>query len=146
LELHQQQHKNQSKRPTISLEVEEIPRALASNSQASFHRYYVPLKKDNTSQIKVLADGKYPLETSLVPPGVIIEGDMLDKVVSLKFMDHDITDEQKFSNFSREKLFCAKSVPGTKMIVLETHVWEIRIEKVGILICWRSYTLDAVWK
>jgi len=29
-------------------------------------------------------------------PGVNIEGEMLGKVVGLKFIDHDITDEDKF--------------------------------------------------
>jgi hypothetical protein len=45
------------------------------------------------SQVKVPVDGKYPLETSLVPPGVIIEGDMLGKVDTLKFVDQNIIDE-----------------------------------------------------
>jgi hypothetical protein len=88
---------------------------------------------DNAPPIKVPANGKYPLETSPVPPGVSIEGDMLDKVVSLKFMDHDITDEQKFPELAREKYLCTKSIPGTRAIVLETQVWETRLEKLGIL-------------
>jgi hypothetical protein len=47
-------------------------------------------------QVKVPADGKYPLATSKIPLGVIVEGDMLGKIVSLKFVDHDIMNEQKF--------------------------------------------------
>jgi hypothetical protein len=73
-------------------------------SQESFHRDYIPPRKDNVPQVKVPTDGKYPLETSPVPPGVSIEGDMLGKVVSLKFVDHDITDEQKFPELGQGKV------------------------------------------
>jgi hypothetical protein len=36
---------------------------------------------------------------------------MLDKVVILKVMDHDITDEKKFSELEREKYLCMRSIP-----------------------------------
>jgi hypothetical protein len=49
---------------------------------------------------------------------------MLDKVSSLKFVDHDITDKKKFPEMDREKYLCAKSVPSTRAIVIETKVWE----------------------
>jgi hypothetical protein len=42
------------------------------------------------------------LGTSLVPSFVSIEGDILGKVVTLKFMDHDITDEYKFPELAKE--------------------------------------------
>jgi hypothetical protein len=45
---------------------------------------------------------------------------MLSKVSGLKFMDHDITEEKKFLELAREKYLCAKSVLGTRVIVLET--------------------------
>jgi hypothetical protein len=34
---------------------------------------------------------------------------MLGKIVSLKFADHDITDEQKFPELERENYFAPKS-------------------------------------
>jgi hypothetical protein len=52
---------------------------------------------DITPEINVLENEKYPLLKSPVPPSVNIEAKMLDKVVGLKFMDHDITNEHKFS-------------------------------------------------
>ena len=45
---------------------------------------------------------------------------MLSKVVNLKFADHDITNDQKFLDMDREKYLCAKSILGTRVIVLET--------------------------
>jgi hypothetical protein len=59
--------------------VKETPGASAS--QANFHRDYIPPRKDNTPQVKVPADGKYPLVTPPIPPSVSVEGDMLGKVV-----------------------------------------------------------------
>jgi hypothetical protein len=43
--------------------------------------------------------GKDPLAVPPVPPGMSREGDMLGKTVSLKFVDHDITDEQPFQSW-----------------------------------------------
>jgi hypothetical protein len=72
----------------------ETPRA--SDSQSIFHRDYIPPQKDTRPQVKVPKNGKYPLATPKIPPSVIVEGDMLGNIVALKFVDHDITDEQKF--------------------------------------------------
>jgi hypothetical protein len=57
---------------------------------------------------------------------------MLNRVVRLKFTDHDITDEKKILEMAREKYLCAKSVPGTTKIVLETQVWATKLDKLGI--------------
>jgi hypothetical protein len=51
----------------------------------------------------VPGDGKYPLTTSLVPPDVSIERDILGKVVSCNIVDHDITDEHTFVEPAKEK-------------------------------------------
>ena len=112
--------RKQSKRPTVTPEVEEIPEASTFASQANFHKDYVPLRKYNVSQFKVPVDEKYPLETSLVPPSVIIEGDMLGKVSSLNFVYHNMKNEHKFPKMSKEKYLCSKSVSGTRDILLET--------------------------
>jgi hypothetical protein len=99
----------------------------------SFHRDYLPLRMDNAPQINVPTNGKYPLPKSPVPPGVSIEGEMLRKVVGLKFMDHDITDEKKFPELAREKYLHTRSIPGTGEILLETQEWATCLEKEGIL-------------
>jgi hypothetical protein len=59
------------------------------------------------------------LVTLEIPSGVIIEGDMLGNIVALKFVDHDITDEKKFSKIAWEKSLCPKIVLGTGAILLE---------------------------
>jgi hypothetical protein len=102
---------------SVALVFEETPRASAS--QQRFHRDYLPPRKDTTPQVRVPIDGKYLLVTLEIPPGVIIEGDMLGKIVALKFIDHDIMDEHKFPELEHEKYFCTKSVPGTREILLE---------------------------
>jgi hypothetical protein len=58
---------------------------------------------------------------------------MLGKVVDLNFMDYDITDAQNFPELAREKYLCTKRVSGTSAILMETQLWEIRLEKPGIL-------------
>jgi hypothetical protein len=78
-----------------------------------FHRDYIPLRKDNAPQVKAPTDAKYPLATLVLPPGVSIEGEMLEKVSAVKFVDHHIIDEQKFLELAREKYLCAKRISGT---------------------------------
>jgi hypothetical protein len=77
--------------------------------------------------IQVPTNGKYPLPIAPVPPGVRIEGEMLGNIAGLKFMDHDITDEQKFPELAREKYLCTRSIPGTGEILLETQEWADRV-------------------
>jgi len=45
---------------------------------------------------------KYPFPIAPVPIIIGSEEDMLEKVSNLKFMDHDITDTQKFSELDRD--------------------------------------------
>jgi hypothetical protein len=68
-----------------------------------------------------------------IPPGVIIEGDLMGKVVALKFSDHDITDAQKFPELAWDKYLRTKSVPGTGAILVEPQSWVVGLEKSGIL-------------
>jgi hypothetical protein len=58
---------------------------------------------------------------------------MLGKSVSLKFVDHEITDEQEFLEMAQEKYLCAKIIPGIGSILLEPHTWVTRLERLGIL-------------
>jgi hypothetical protein len=58
--------------------------------------------------------GKDPLVVPSIPPGMCREGDMLGKNVSLKFLDHDITDEWPFMELAREKYSGTESVPDAR--------------------------------
>jgi hypothetical protein len=54
-----------------------------------------------------------------IPPSVIIEGDLMGKVTTLKYLDHEITNAQKFPELSWEKYVCTKILPGTSAILFE---------------------------
>jgi hypothetical protein len=71
------------------------------------------MRMGNAPLIHLLANGKYPLGTTLVSPRVSLEAKMLRKIAGLKFMDHDIIDEQKFLELDMEKCLLTRSVPGT---------------------------------
>jgi hypothetical protein len=118
-------------RPSVTPEFEEMPRASASQSR--FPRDYIPPRKDTAPQVRLPKDAKYPLVMPEIPPGVIIEGDLMGKVVALKFLDHDITDAQKFLELAWDKYLCTKSVPGIGAILVEPQSWASRLEKSGIL-------------
>jgi hypothetical protein len=66
--------------------------------------------------------------TSPVPPGVSIEGEMLGKVVFLKFMDHDITNEKN-----------SRSWPGKNICTLGAYQAQ---EKS----CWRHRSGRHDWR
>ena len=61
-----------------------------------FPKDYILLRKDTAPQVRLPEDSKYPLVTPDIPPDVIIEGDLMGKVVALKFLDHGIKYAQKF--------------------------------------------------
>jgi hypothetical protein len=108
-------------------------RALTLAPQDSFHKYYLPPRMDNAPPIHVQDNGKYSLPTTPVPPSVGSEAKMLKKIAGLKFMDHDITDEQKISKLVREKYLRTRSIPGRGEILLETQEWVKGLEKACIL-------------
>jgi len=91
----------------------------ASASQLNFHRDYILPRKDTMPQVRVLTDRNYLLVTQEIPPGVIVEGNMLGKIISLKFANYNITDEQKFPEMEWENYLCTKSIPRTREIMLE---------------------------
>jgi hypothetical protein len=101
--------------------------------QLGFPKDYIPFRKDIAPHVILSKDAKYPLVTLDIPPGVIIEGDPMGKVVSLKFSDHDITYAQKFLDLAWDKYLCTKSVLGTGAILVEPQSWVTELEKSVIL-------------
>jgi hypothetical protein len=77
-------------RPSTTPKFEETTGA--STSQPMFPRDYIPPRKDTAPHVILPMDAKYLLVTPKIPPNFIIEGDMMGKVIVLKFSDHDITD------------------------------------------------------
>jgi hypothetical protein len=79
----------------------------------SFHEDYLSPRIDNVLSINVVKNGKYMFPTSPIPLDVCIEGEMLDKVVDLKFMDHDINDEHKLLELDKKNYLRTKSALET---------------------------------
>jgi hypothetical protein len=68
---------------------------------------------DNVPHIHVPSNGKYPLLIAPIPPGVSMEGEMLENITNLKFSDHDITKQKKFPELARENYLGTRSIPRT---------------------------------
>jgi hypothetical protein len=72
-----------TKRPPVAPVFEETPRASTFTVKFS-QGLYTTKKRHIAPQVRVPTDGKYPLVTPKIPPGVIVEGDMLGKIVCLE--------------------------------------------------------------
>ena len=65
-------------------------------SSTNFPRDYIPPRKDIVKSFRFSKDAKYLLVVPKIPPGAIVEEDMLGLVLNLKYAYHDIADEKKF--------------------------------------------------
>jgi len=86
-------NKNQTQ-PVMMPVVEETTEA--SSPTSWFPKDYIPLINPSSKQVNLHKDAKYPLMEPLIPEGVIVEGDMLCMIPGLKYVNHDITNEEKF--------------------------------------------------
>jgi hypothetical protein len=66
----------------------------ASSLVSRFPRDYIPPRKSSTKSVNLQKDAKYPLAEPKIPEGLIVEGDMLGLIPTLKYANHDITDDQ----------------------------------------------------
>jgi hypothetical protein len=98
---------------------EEITRV--SSLELRFRRYYIPPRKD-TNPINLSKDAKYELVEPEIPPGVIVEEDMLGLILSLKYADHDITDKKKFMKLASSKYLKSYINIEIKMVVIELEI------------------------
>jgi len=62
-----------------------------------------------------------------------MEGDMLGLISSLKYVDYDIIDEKQFGELVPNKFLKSHISSETQMIVIEPHIWAMRLQKEGIL-------------
>jgi hypothetical protein len=65
-------------------------------SPVNFLKYYVPPRKATTKKVNLPKDLKYELVKLEIPSRVIIEGDILDIVGNMNFVDHDLADVNNF--------------------------------------------------
>jgi hypothetical protein len=75
-----------------------------------FHIDYLSLWIDNATPANVPTNRKYPFLIALVLDGVSSDDDMLRNIFSLNFMEHDITNAQKFPELARKKYLHTRSV------------------------------------
>jgi hypothetical protein len=103
-----QQKKQRTRKTSIPI-FKETPEASTSGpSLVNFSKDYVPPRKPTTKQVKLPKETKYELVEPEIPPGVIIEGDMLGTIGNLKYADHDLEDVKKFPELEIDKYMHTK--------------------------------------
>jgi hypothetical protein len=103
----------------------------ASSSIEIFPRDYIPPRKPPIPEgVKYV---KYPLVESPIPEGVIVEGDMLGLIPTLKYVEHEIIEENKFPKLVPNKLLIKSISSRTHMIVIEPQVWARGLQKTCLL-------------
>jgi hypothetical protein len=138
--------RKQSKQP-VDEEVEEVVGPSAPMPPEIFHRdYFPPWKDDVHPRLQYQVNAKYPLPIAPVPKGVSQDKDMLDKVANLKFMDHDITDMQKFPELAGINIYAQRPT-----LVQEKLGWKHRNgcwawRKLGYSSCSKFHISDEVTK
>jgi hypothetical protein len=75
----------------------------------------------------------YLLVEPSIPEGIIVEGDMLGLMPTLKYVDHDVTCENKFMELVLGKFFLKSISSKAHMIFIEPQVWARGLQKVGLL-------------
>jgi hypothetical protein len=68
-----------------------------------------------------------------IPEGVVVDGDMLGMIPALKYVEHDIIDENKFQEIVQNKFLKKFINVETHMIVIEPRVWDRGLHKAGRL-------------
>jgi hypothetical protein len=64
---------------------------------------YIPPRKLTTKLVRLQKEAKYELVEPEIPPGVIIEEDMLGIMENLKYANHDLSNEKKFLELALKK-------------------------------------------
>jgi hypothetical protein len=63
-----------------------------------------------------------PTRGADIPKGLIVEGDMLGLIPTLKYANHDITNENKFPDLVPRKVLKKYIIFETQMIVIKPHI------------------------
>jgi hypothetical protein len=97
---------------------EESPRAKTFDP-INFPRAYVPLRNPTTKQVTLQKEAKYDLVTSVIPPGVTVEGDMLGTVGSLRILDQNPANLKKFPELPPHNYLCTSINPDSLVLRFE---------------------------
>jgi hypothetical protein len=80
---------------------------------ANFRKDYITPIKSSVKLVKLQKEENYEIMEPKIPPIVIVEGDILGAVSSLKFANHDLLDKKKFLDLAPWKymktLICSKT-------------------------------------
>jgi hypothetical protein len=87
----------------------------ASSSFDKIPRDYISLINPSVEHVHLKKEERYPLFDPLILEGVKLEWDMLGMILSLKYVDYDITNEKKSPELIPSKFLM-------KFISLETHM------------------------
>jgi hypothetical protein len=85
---------------------------------------YIPPRKPSTNLVNLQKEAKCDLVEPKIPSGVIVEGDMLRAIPSLKFVDHDLSEDNKFLDLDPRKYLNKFINPETSFIRVEPKTWE----------------------
>jgi hypothetical protein len=116
---------------TVAPEVEET--LGASSSEPRFTRDYILPRKDDAIPVTLKKDVKYPLVMLEIPYEVMIDEDMLGKVLQLKYADHDITDTMKFLELTLHEYLELRIYIVMNHPIHVPKVWARGLERDGIL-------------
>lgn len=64
---------------------------------------HIPLKKPNAKLVKDSKDEKFGTFTPLLPEKVPFNGELLVKILQLKFVDYDFNDRKKYPQFAPDR-------------------------------------------
>ena len=111
----------------------KTPRASTSNPVSFLHNYISPRKHIATSVI--LPDVEdIDIPTQKAPEGVLVEENLLEQLYKIQFVNHDITNEEKFLELVNSKYMETRhnSHPNAPIIV-ELQTWKNGLMKSRIL-------------
>jgi len=94
---------------------------------------YFPPRNPTTKQVRPQKEPKYNLVTPVIPPGVIVEGDMLGLVGSLIFLDHDLADIKKFPELAPDNYLRTSLKLDSLIITVESKGWATILQRTSIL-------------
>jgi hypothetical protein len=88
-----------------------------------FSREYVPPRKLIANQFRLQKEAKYDMVTLVIPPGVIVEGDMLGSIGNLSYSNHDLTDLKKFRELAPHNYLHVGMNLRSLVITIDPQEW-----------------------
>lgn len=99
-------------------------------SSALLHREipYVHPWWEGAPRVHVHTAQRYTIPQPHIPAAVAIEGSLVDKVYKLRFVDHDLQDENKFPDFRPQYFMKAVVIEKDNPLELQFQQWALGLE------------------